>query len=119
MRTFTLTLLAVLIFTSCEDNADLGDSYYYLDPYYAMDVGYPDGAIIYKSSRKLSFENIIISKEVVEATHNDKFIFAKQLSDTNKIDTSYYIIDKLSDKVFGPLKYDSCEKLKTILKTGQ
>jgi hypothetical protein len=115
MKLFTLILFAALIFSSCADKSDLGNSYYYLDPFEAMDVGYPDGAIIYKSNKKLFFDTIIISKEVVQAIHNDKFILAKQLVDKNSLDTNYYIIDKKIDKVYGPTNLDSCEKLKLSL----
>lgn len=118
MRAFTLTLFSVLFFSSCADNADLGDSYYYLDPFEAIDVGYPDGAIVYKSTKKLVFDSIIISKEVVQVSHNDQFIFAKQLADVNKLDTNYFIIDKERDKIYGPTTLDSCQKLKQFLNTG-
>ncbi len=118
INTFILTLFAVLLLSSCVDNADLGDSYYYLDPFEAMDVGYPDGAIIYKSTKKLVYDSIIISKEVVQVSHNDQFILAKQLADLNKLDTNYFIIDKERDKIYGPIALDSCKKLKQFLKTG-
>jgi hypothetical protein len=118
MRTFILKLVAFFIFSSCADNADLGDSYYYLDPLEAIDIGYPYGAIIYKSNKKLVFDTTIVSKEVVQVSHSDKFIFAKQLTDKNGLDTSYYIIDKGRDKVYGPTNLDSCQKLKIFLKTG-
>lgn len=118
MRTTILTLIVILFSNCTRDNAELGDSYYYLDNIEAIDIGYPDGAIIYKSKSKLQFDTVIISKEVVHATHNDNFIIAKQLATTNRLDTSYYIIDKNIGKVYGPLTADSCETLKITLRIG-
>lgn len=132
MRTFILILLTFLIPGCKWSNADLGDSYYYLDSYEAYDVGYPYGAIIYKSLHKNLFRQTVISREVVDAHYNDQFIIAKQLApknrlDTNfyvtekeygkvlQLDTSYFIIDKEKDKVFGPLTLDSYSKLKKTL----
>ena len=115
MRTIILIFIILLI-TSCSDNADLGNSYYYLDSFEAKDVGYPYGAIVYKSPTKNLYKNTIISREVVHVKHNDKFILAKQTVE-DKVDTNYYIIDKINDKLFGPLTLDSFTVLSNTLQT--
>ena len=117
MKKSILLFVASLIICSCTDNSDLGDSYYYLDSFEAIDVGFPNGAIIYKSKKKHQFDSIVISKEVVYAIHSNRFIFAKQLSNEQKRDTNYYIIDKLNDKIYRSTSIDSCDKLKRYLKT--
>jgi hypothetical protein len=81
-----------------------------------MDVGYPGGAIIYKSTEKLFFDSIIISKQVVEVTYNARFIFAKQIVTDQTLDTNYYFIDKLNGQVYGPLTLDSSKKVSNRLK---
>lgn len=117
MKTHYQIILSILLLSCQWSNADLGDSYYYLDKYEAKDIGFPDGAIIYKSETKNLFKDVKISKEVVEVKHNDNFIFAKQLANANRLDTSYYIIDKVGDKVYGPLTKDSCNHLRIELRT--
>ena len=118
MRTVLIVIILVISFSSCKDDANLGDSYYYLDPCEAIDVGYPDGAIIYKSDRKLVFDTTIISKQVVAVTHNDQFILAKQVSTADVYDTNYYFVDKTTDRVYGPLTLDSSKKITIHLRTG-
>lgn len=115
MKTLILTSIVILL-SSCRNDADLGNSYYYLDTFYAMDVGYPDGAIIYKGDAEYHFDTTIISREVVQVTRNDRYIFAKQVVGENKLDTNYYVIDKVTDKVIGPVKTDVFEKLRNSLK---
>ncbi len=117
MRLF-LFLLTIISFLSCQDKTDLGNSYYYLDTFEAKDVGFPGGAIIYKGERKLQFDTTIISREVVYATHNNRYIRAKQVATDNTRDTSYYYIDKLRNVVYGPLTLDSSRKRSTLLNTG-
>jgi hypothetical protein len=116
-RTFLLTLITISL-SSCQDESHLGNSYYYLDSFEAIDVGFPDGAIIYKGDKELHFDTTIISKEVIMVTHNDKFIFAKQLATSDIHDTNYYYIDKYSEVVYGPLTLDSSKKISALLNTG-
>jgi len=73
--------------------------------------------ILNKGKSKLHFEKVIIPREVVHATYNDLFIFAKQRKNGNSTDTTYYIINKLRDKVISPLNLDSFEKIKASAST--
>jgi di/tripeptidase len=114
MRTLIITFITILI-SGCSGNADLGNSYYYLDTFEAIDVGYPYGAIIYKGDTENHFDTTIISREVVQVIRTQRYIFAKQIASENKLDTNCYVIDKTTDKVFGPVKTDSFAKLKNSL----
>lgn len=116
MRIIILTFITIFLSNCSNNNTELGNSYYYLDRFEATDIGYPNGAIVYKSPTKNLFKEIIISKQVVQVNHNDKYILAKQIV-TNKIDTNYYIIDKINSKLFGPLTIDSCIILSKELQT--
>lgn len=102
-----LILCGVLFIVMSPDEEVLGENYYYLPEYVAYDVGYPEGGIIYKSSQKNSFSNIIIHGNVIRMDDNKDFIIAMQLKDDSaKIDKKqllhYFIIEKKSDLKFGP-----------------
>ena len=89
------------------DEQTLGENYYYLPEYEAYDVGYPEGGIIYKSSEKNLFSNVIIHGNVIRMIDNGDFILAIQLkNDSTRIDKKqllhYFIIEKKSDIVHGP-----------------
>lgn len=93
-----------LIVYSCDDES-LGNGYYYLPEYEAIDLGFPYGAVVYKSSKKYIFNDIKIKGNVIEVNSNEDFIIAKR----NTVDTisltetlDYYIIDKEKDTVYGP-----------------
>ena len=60
------------------DNQELGDNYYFLHDYEAVDIGFPDGAVIYKATQKNVFNNIKIHGNVVGANSNNDFIIAIQ-----------------------------------------
>ncbi len=115
MRVF-ITIFILIYISSCQiDNSDLGNSYYYLDGYEAKDIGYSDGAVIYKSPYKLSFREIKVKREVIQVAHDDKFILAKQVSGEGNIDTNYFVIDKQTDKIFESISLDSLERLRKRL----
>ena len=91
-----------------KDGETLGDNYYYLSPYEAMDVGFPEGAIIYKSSQKNLFSDIKIHGDVITIKYDKDFIIAVQQkkSNTELVKDKmlyYFIIEKKSDSVTGPL----------------
>jgi hypothetical protein len=50
--TLVIFVFAFFVQNQIKDNEDLGDGYYYLPPYEALDIGFPEGAVIYKSSQK-------------------------------------------------------------------
>lgn len=74
-----ITIGIVFFITKTEkDTETLGDNYYYLSPYEAIDVGFPEGAIIYKSSQKNLFSDIKIQGEVISINYDKDFIVAVQ-----------------------------------------
>ncbi|HKR05947.1 MAG TPA: DUF3997 domain-containing protein [Bacteroidia bacterium] len=96
-----------------QDDQDLGDNYYYLPKYEAIDVGFPGGAIVYKSTQKHLYSEIKIYGNVKEVNFNKEFIIAIQNADTSYLEkadsdifeknfSNYYIIVKKSDLVYGP-----------------
>ena len=108
--------------SSRKDFETLGDNYYYLSPYEAMDVGYPGGSIVYKSSQKYSFESIKIKGQVIGVDYDEKFIVALQ----QKIDQAdskarfnYFIIEKKTDEVIGPFDKQAYLKARERLGISQ
>jgi len=112
-----LTIIIIIItLTSCKwSNAYLGDNYFYLDKYEAVDVGYPGGAIIYKSTERYLYSDVKIKGNVIDVKFNDKFIVAKQKPIDQEI-INYYIIDKTNDHIYGSNSADSTKKLLKKLK---
>ena len=108
-----ILLCGVLFFVIKSDEQDLGDNYFYLPKYEAIDLGYPGGGMVYKSSEKYLFKEIKITGNVAEAYSNKDFIIASQNTDTSynktmhsnvakrKL-TQYFIIEKKTDILFGP-----------------
>lgn len=98
-------LLLALFFCSCNDR-ELGDGYYHLPKYEAVDVGYPE-AIVYKSGQEYHFKDVKIRGDVVEVKADSKFIIAKRdplvRFDTNSGIIEFYVILKQNDSLIGPL----------------
>jgi hypothetical protein len=107
-------LLVVLYLTwGGADEQNLGDNYYYLPKYEAVDIGYPEGAIIYKSAQKNVFSDVKIHRNVISVNKNKEFIIAIQQDDSVNIKSiqsnalysnylHYFIIAKQTDMVYGP-----------------
>lgn len=108
------TLLLFMIF-SCSDNTNLGNNYYYLPEYEAIDIGYPNGAIIYKSFNKKVFKDVKISANVKKAKSDNNYIIALQIPKNSSI-RNYFIIDKRNDKIYGPLEKTGFFKLKSEMR---
>lgn len=109
--------MLICMLSSCKwSEANLGDNYYYLNKYEAIDIGYPNGAIIYKSQQEDVFQNVMVPGNVVNVNFNDQYIIAKQSPLKYPTDTVYFIILKNVDKVYGPLKADSFANMKKVLK---
>ncbi|WP_339918454.1 DUF3997 domain-containing protein [Yeosuana marina] len=111
--------ILILLFTciSCSDRK-LGNDYYFLPKYESIDVGYPDSeAIVYKSNQEYVFNDIKIRGDVLEVNFNSKYIIAKRdpliSQDENSGVIEYYIIEKKTDKIFGPLTKENFNK-KTV-----
>ncbi len=101
------------------DDQSLGKEYYYLPAYEAKDIGYPGGAIIYKSLQKYSFNDIKVEGEVVQVKKDDKYITAlrKPIADSSNLSIAeYYIINKEIDKVYGP--YDKIKYIEVSKEIG-
>ena len=119
---FALFLFGILFYTCVGvDDQNLGDNYYYLPKYEAKDIGYPGGAIVYKSAEKNIFKEVKIEGEVINVNSNKDFIIAIQKAYTSRFDTSrlnitemnclkYYIINKKSDLVYGPFNKKDYQK---------
>jgi hypothetical protein len=116
-----IILLAISIACSaCNDYRKLGDGYFLLPKYEAIDVGYPNAeAILYKSTEAYSFDEIIIAGDVIEVDHNSKFIVANRNPliewKTNSGQLEYYLIIKENDSLIGPLSRTEYEETKEEL----
>lgn len=107
---FIILLSVFLLLVFGRDEQDLGDNYYYLPEYEAIDVGYPGGAIVYKSSQKYLYSDIKIKGDVISVNSNKDFVIAIQKIDSSNmekthsviVDLQFYIIVKSSDLVYGP-----------------
>jgi hypothetical protein len=112
----------LLYFIVCTNNeAELGQGYYYLSKAEAADVGYPDcESIIYKSDARNVFQTVLIKGDVVAISKNDKYILAVQAplrycnhnepTIEDKSLLKYFIVDKEHDLLFGP--YNEMDFLK-------
>lgn len=107
-----ILIIGIIIFILCKSNEqNLGDDYFYLPKYEAIDIGYKGGGIVYKSKEKYFFHDIKISGNVAEAKANKDFIIALQNKDTSYIKSLnygtmnsnlYFIIRKKSEEIYEP-----------------
>lgn len=122
-----VSILILLYFIWNKSEQELGDSYYFLPKYEAIDIGYPGGAIVYKSSHKYVFSDIKITKDVICAKSNGDYIIAIQQTKSHNRDRAqtdsmiddslkYYIINKKLDKVYGPYSKDEYLEKRVALK---
>jgi hypothetical protein len=72
-------LKAVLLLTSCGYGAFHRGDYYYLSREEAIDVGYPSGAIIYKSTERYFLKEVVITGDVIKVENTKSYIAAKQI----------------------------------------
>ncbi|WP_316812869.1 DUF3997 domain-containing protein [Pedobacter heparinus] len=129
-------LLTAVSLLSCSEE-DLGKGYYYLPADEALDIGYPYGAIVYQSSAKNSYQNVLIYADVVQCVSDSRYILAAQkpnkrlmekyhgdqndsifnnntsLKSMFKNKLNYYLIDKERDTMYGPLSEKALLKAKT------
>lgn len=122
-----IIFLLVVLYLTWADEQNLGDNYYYLPIYEAVDIGYPEGAIIYKSLQKNVFSDVKIHRNVISVNKNKEFIIAIQQDDsvniksaqTNVLDSNYlhyFIIAKQTDMVYGPFSKKEYLKKRDELK---
>lgn len=106
-----LIFAIAVVYKYWDTDSDLGDDYYFVPEYEAIDVGSPLGAVVYKSEVKNSYsiEDIKIPEKVLQAESRGNYIIAIQelKTDTAK---KYFIIDKKSDKIFKDLNKKDFEK---------
>lgn len=109
---FILLISAIFVVNKYWDESYLGDDYYFMSIYEAIDVGSPFGAIVYKSKRKNSYsiEDIKIPENVLRAESRGNYIIAIQKS-KNEIVERYFIVDKKNDNVFKNLSKKEFENL--------
>lgn len=105
----TLFFFGILLFVFESDEQDLGDNYFYLPAYEAIDIGHSEGAIIYKSITKNVFSDVKIHGNIISVNSNRDFVIAiqqfKDISNSNKNkQLNYFIIAKKADIVYGPFK---------------
>lgn len=126
MKKWIITIVVILLMVVLyllwgrTNEQDLGDNYYYLPEYEAIDIGYPDGAIIYKSAQRNVFSDVKIHRTVIGVNKNKDFIIAIQHDDSVNVkcmqstvldSIHYFIIAKQTDKVYGPFsKMDYLKK---------
>lgn len=122
-----ILLFGILFFIWQIDEQDLGKDYYYLPKYKAIDIGYPGGAVIYKSAQKNVFNNVKVQGDIISINKNKEFIIAIQNIDSvninkvklNALDSNYlhyFIIVKKTDSVYGPFNYVEFLKKRKELK---
>lgn len=119
MKKWIIAIVVILLFVVLYltwrrfNEQDLGDNYYYLPEYEAIDIGYPYGAIVYKSAGRYIFSDVKIHRNVTRVSKDKNFIIAIQQDDmvntkatqANMVDSNYlhfFIIVKETDKVYGP-----------------
>lgn len=76
MKKSLLCIFLITLFGCSEQK--LGDGYFYLPDYEAMDVGYPYGSIVYKSNQKNVYRDILIHADVISCTVKGHYILVVQ-----------------------------------------
>ncbi|EKT3966592.1 hypothetical protein NTJ12_001659 [Flavobacterium psychrophilum] len=109
-----VVLLTLFTLFSCNDGSDLGNKYYYLPDYEALDIGYAYGSIVYKSENKNHFNNVLIYSEIEKINYNDEYILAiqkpnkasmtKRIKDDLELWNNYYLESKKDSLVSLVLK---------------
>jgi hypothetical protein len=105
ISTLIMVLAIVVLIFRGNDEQDLGNDYYYLPEYEAIDIGFPNGAVIYKAKQKNVFTDIKLQGNIVDVSSNPDFIIAAQKTDSSNLDNyslQYYIIVKREDSIYGP-----------------
>lgn len=94
-KNFIILIFCILI--SCKNEQDLGNNYFYLPNYEALDIGYPYGSIIYKSKTIYNFDSLCVYADILKVQSNERFVIAHQKPNIeifnqyvlNQIDTKF------------------------------
>lgn len=119
----TTAILICIIMGACSpwSEQELGDGFFFLPSYIAMDVGFDDGSLIYKSTQKNYYQTILIQGGILEVNKDNRFILVGQNErqmDMNILTEVFYywIIDKPYTIVYGPFTYSDYLDKKSELK---
>ena len=122
-------LAGLLFFLWGADEQELGEGYYYLPSYEAVDVGYPGGPVVYKSAQKHLFSHIRIDGDLKGVNANRRFILAVrhppaasaagQGVPLKQQGLQYFILVKASDAVYGPYTAVEYAQQRTLLRVPQ
>lgn len=94
-----LSIIFFLVIKYWDTESNLGDGYFYLPSDVAYDIGFSGGGVVYKSSKKLVFDDIKIHGDVIKAKETGNYIIAIQVLENNVIE-KYFIINKTNDSIF-------------------
>ncbi len=106
MKKLIITIFVTIFISSTlylildSDEQNLGDNYFYLPEYEAIDFGFPNGSVIYKSEQKYIFTNVKIQGDILLVNSDENFIVAIQK--IKNINKQYFIIEKKTDLIHGP-----------------
>ena len=71
-------IFVLFTFFGCNDDSNLGNDYFYLADYEAIDIGYAYGNMIYKSENENHFNNIIVYSDIKNLKYDDKYVIVLQ-----------------------------------------
>jgi hypothetical protein len=77
---YLINLIVISLAISCGKMIN-SENYFYLSEFEALDVGYPYGAIVYKSSEEYLYRDVIIGGHVLLFKKDSKYVVAKQALD--------------------------------------
>lgn len=112
---FIAVLFISFLLCSCErifhGEEVLGNGYYYLPKYEAIDVGFPKGSVIYQSNNRKIYSNVLIESGIIEAKSDRRHILVgqnreKKDSKDDTVVSFLWIIDKKTNIIYGPLSLD-------------
>ena len=122
-----LLLAGLFLFGLGPSEMELGEGYYYLPEYEAIDVGYSGGATVYQSYARNYFDNVLVEGGIVQVQKDTRFILVAQKtpgtprtahSGAGAAATAglgFYIIVKSSATVYGPLDKDAYARKRKAL----
>lgn len=109
-------LIMLFVFVSTSEIKNLGENFYYMSKWVAIDVGNPYGSMIYKSEMRNAYsqDDIIVNQGILQVVSDEFFILYvqnKNKNDSEKDNNPYYwgIIQKETAELLGPFNYqDYC-----------
>ena len=115
-------LIMLFCFVSTSEIKNLGEDFYYLPKWVAIDVGNPYGSMIYKSRERDAYsqDDIIVNQGILQVVSDEFFILYvqnKSQNDSEKDNIPYYwgIIQKEPTERLGPYDYHDYCNAKNIL----